>query len=204
MRESKLPRVTTAPAREQPSIDDLTLADTAGAREARCMLTSLSMAPSIRRFSTADEVRRKSRTPHVGGHMSKVRWLLSLLASLDLLSCQAVVQDGAQGEATGTTELAVSTSPIQVYGAWSCGNDYCNWASARNMTDFDAKNHWLIDRGNGLPSVNLVSLAVVNPLKLRDLVDDAGTLKGVPRGRDEKVVGYFTSRNVRVSLAVGG
>lgn len=34
--------------------------------------------------------------------------------------------------------------PIQVYGAWHCGNDFCTWASVRNMTDFDTQNRWLI------------------------------------------------------------
>ena len=37
---------------------------------------------------------------------------------------------------------------ISVYGAWHCGNDFCTWASVRNMTDFDARNRWLINRGD--------------------------------------------------------
>src|ERR671928_201584 len=40
-------------------------------------------------------------------------------------------------------------TPIQVYGAWHCGNDACTWASVRDMTDFDVKNRWLVDRGDG-------------------------------------------------------
>src|SRR5690348_11172397 len=47
-------------------------------------------------------------------------------------------------------------SPVQIYGAWHCGSDYCTWGSVRDMTDFDKMNHWLIDRGDGRPSVNLV------------------------------------------------
>ena len=35
-------------------------------------------------------------------------------------------------------------TPIQVYGAWHCGNDACLWGSVRDMTDFDAKNHWQV------------------------------------------------------------
>jgi hypothetical protein len=34
-----------------------------------------------------------------------------------------------------------SQAQLQVYGAWHCGNDYCTWATVRNMTDFDTKNH---------------------------------------------------------------
>src|SRR3954447_916309 len=89
----------------------------------------------------------------------------------------------------------ISQAQMQIYGTWSCGNDYCNWASVRNMTDFDAKNHWLIDRGDGSPSVNLVVLSVVNPLKLRDVVNDAGTSQGVPLGMDANVVAYFRNHN---------
>src|SRR5213592_2119795 len=59
-----------------------------------------------------------------------------------------------------------SATPIQIYGTWHCGNDACTWATVRDMTDFDAKNHWIIDRGDGVPSVNLVVLSFVNPLKL--------------------------------------
>jgi hypothetical protein len=32
----------------------------------------------------------------------------------------------------------------------------------RDMTDFDHNNHWLIDRGDGRPSVNLVILSFVD------------------------------------------
>jgi hypothetical protein len=44
---------------------------------------------------------------------------------------------------------AAAQTPMQIYGAWHCGNDACTWATVRNMTDFDTKNHWIIDRGDG-------------------------------------------------------
>jgi hypothetical protein len=101
---------------------------------------------------------------------------------------------------------ARAVTPISIYGAWHCGNDACTWASLRNMTDFDAKNHWLIDRGDGsgVPSVNLVVLSFVEPLKLLNRTTDTQTLNGVPRGMDQNVVNYFKSRNVRVMLSIGG
>lgn len=101
---------------------------------------------------------------------------------------------------------AAHATPISVYGAWHCGNDYCTWGSVRDMTDFDVKNHWLIDRadGTGLPSVNLVVLSFVQPLKLLNKTTDAQTLNGVPRGMTADVVNYFKSRNVRVMLSIGG
>src|SRR5215475_14454368 len=60
------------------------------------------------------------------------------------------------------TASAASGTAIQIYGAWHCGNDACTWASVRDLTDFNTKNHWLIDRGDGVPSVNLVVLSFVN------------------------------------------
>ena len=71
-------------------------------------------------------------------------------------------------------------------------------------TEFDAKNHWLIDRGDGRPSVNLVVLSFVHPLKLLNKTTDAQTLNGVPRGMTPEVVNYFKSRNIRVMLSIGG
>src|SRR5256885_6163402 len=100
----------------------------------------------------------------------------------------------------------ISQAQMQIYGAWHCGNDYCTWPSVRNMTDFDAKNHWLIDRGDGsgLPSVNLAILSFVQPLKLLNKTNDSGDVNGVPIGMNSAVVSYFTSHNIRVMLSVGG
>ena len=95
-------------------------------------------------------------------------------------------------------------APVQIYGAWHCSDDYCTWGAVRNMTEFDRANHWLIDRGDGRPSVNLVILSFVHPLKLLNATTDATTLNGVPRGMTPAVVNYFTSRGVRVMLSIGG
>jgi hypothetical protein len=93
---------------------------------------------------------------------------------------------------------------MQIYGAWHCGNDQCTWGTVRNMTDFDTANHWLIDRGDGTPSVNLVVLAFVDPVKLLNQTNDAQTVNGIPIGMNSQIVSYFTSRNIRVMLAIGG
>ncbi|HEX6717171.1 MAG TPA: hypothetical protein VF088_08665 [Pyrinomonadaceae bacterium] len=99
---------------------------------------------------------------------------------------------------------AVQSTNISVYGAWHCGSDFCSWASVRNMTDFDTKNRWLIDRGDGSPSVNLVVLSFVQPLKLLNKTNDAGTSQGVPIGMTQAVVDYFKTRGIRVQLSIGG
>jgi len=97
-----------------------------------------------------------------------------------------------------------NATQIQIYGAWHCGNDFCTWSAVRNMTDFDTKNHWMIDRGDGVPSVNLVVLSFVNPLKLLNKTNDAQTVNGAPIGMNAAIVSYFTSHNVRVMLSIGG
>jgi hypothetical protein len=105
-----------------------------------------------------------------------------------------------------TSFPANAQTQIQIYGAWHCGNDFCTWSSVRDMTDFDTKNHWLIDRGDGsgLPSVNLVNLSFVQPLKLLNKTNDSGTVNGVPLGMTQSIVNYFTSKNIRVMLSIGG
>jgi hypothetical protein len=93
---------------------------------------------------------------------------------------------------------------LQVYGVWHCSSDACSWASAPNMTTFDTQNHWIIDRGNGSPSVNLVVLSFVSPLKLMNLTTDSATTKGIPNGMTAAVMNYFESKGVRVMMSIGG
>jgi len=97
-----------------------------------------------------------------------------------------------------------NATPIQIYGVWHAGNDACLWGSVRSLTEFDQKNHWLIDRGDGQPSVNVVILSFVEPLKLLNRTTDAQTLNGIPRGMTPEIVSYFKSRGIRVMLSIGG
>ena len=99
---------------------------------------------------------------------------------------------------------SASATQIEVYGAWQCGNDFCTWGTVRDMTNFDLNNHWLIDRGDGSPSVNLVILSFVNPLKLLNQTNDSQTANGVPIGMNSAIVSYFTTHNIRVMLSIGG
>jgi hypothetical protein len=95
---------------------------------------------------------------------------------------------------------------FEIYGAWHCSNDSCRWRTVRDVTSFDATNHWLIDRGDGsgLPSVNLVVLSFVQPTKLLALTNDSQTVNGIPIAMTQAIVNYFTTHNVRVMLSVGG
>src|SRR5882672_1061162 len=141
--------------------------------------------------------------------MKKNLFFLSILVLgvvISFLACQKKVDERLQGNTTNTVGKsdATTATSIQIYGAWHAGNDACAWATVRTVTEFDSKNHWLIDRGNGQPSVNLIILSFVNPLKLLNKTTDAGNLNGVPRGMTADIVNYFKTRNVRVMLSIGG
>jgi hypothetical protein len=65
----------------------------------------------------------------------------------------------------------------------------------------------LIDRdmnGTYLPSVNLVVLSFVQPVKLMNLTNDSGDINGIPVGMNAAVVSYFQSKGVRVMMSIGG
>lgn len=118
---------------------------------------------------------------------------------VSLGACESTGGGGGSGE-------PVDPQNISIYGAWHCGNDYCTWSSVRDIDEFDEKNHWLIDRGDGsgLPSVNLVVLSFVHPLRLLHKTTDEQTLNGVPRGMTQEVVDYFKNQEIRVMLSIGG
>ena len=95
-------------------------------------------------------------------------------------------------------------TPMQIYGVWHCYTDGCGWLSVPNMTTFDTDNHWIIDRGNGSPSVNVVVLSFVNPVDLMNLTNNSTTTNGIPIGMNTAVVNYFQSKGVRVMFSIGG
>jgi len=115
-----------------------------------------------------------------------------------------VILSAILGVTAMLVNVSASATQIQIYGTWHCGNDGCSWSTVRDMTDFDTKNHWIIDRGDGIPSVNLVILSFVDPLKLLNQTNDSQTVNGVPIGMNAQIVSYFTSRNIRVMLSIGG
>jgi hypothetical protein len=106
--------------------------------------------------------------------------------------------------ALATATSASYATPIQIYGVWHAGNDACTWASVRDLAEFDQKNHWIVDRGDGRPSVNLVILSFVHPLRLLDKTTDAQTVNGLPIGMTPDIVNYFKARGIRVMLSIGG
>ena len=102
-------------------------------------------------------------------------------------------------------DLADTDTPLQVYGVWHAGNDYCTWGQVRDTAgEFDDANNWIIDRGDGEPSVNLVVLSFVNPLDLLHGTSKWDTLGGIPVGMNQEVVDYFKNADIRVMLSIGG
>jgi hypothetical protein len=105
------------------------------------------------------------------------------------------------------TPIPGGSTPIQLYGVWLCGNHYCDWSVVRNTAaggEFDHANHWIIDRGDGRPSVNMVVLSFLEPLKLLNHTTDAGFVNGLPRGMTPDVVSFFKSHGITVLLSMGG
>ena len=99
------------------------------------------------------------------------------------------------------------TYQMQVYGLWHCYSDACSWASVPDMTTFDTDNHWIIDRNldnTYQPSVNVVVLSFVDPVKLMGLTNDSTTVSGIPIGMNSNVVSYFQSPGIRVMMSIGG
>jgi hypothetical protein len=105
----------------------------------------------------------------------------------------------------GPTPTTSPATPISVFGAWTCGNHFCDWSLVRDMAEFDLNNHWMIDRGDGSgkPSINVVVLSFANPLKMLNHTD-TGLFGSIPVGMNQAVVDYFKTRGVRVMISIGG
>jgi hypothetical protein len=133
---------------------------------------------------------------------------IGLTVFLFLLGCQKnlPVNDVDNNKTAEVTPLSLYSipTPLQVYGVWHAGNDYCIWGTDRNITEFDSKNGWLVRGNKGKPSVNVVILSFVHPLKLLNKTTDATTLNGIPRGMTPAVISYFKNNGIRVMLSIGG
>lgn len=132
--------------------------------------------------------------------------LAILIVMINLMAASPPAAPAAPPPTKTPTPTPGGGTPVQIFGVWHCGNHYCDWSIVRDMTEFDQANHWLIDRGDGsgMPSVNLVVLSFVNPLKLLNKTTDAGNVNGIPVGMTQSIVDYFKSRGIRVMLSIGG
>jgi len=79
----------------------------------------------------------------------------------------------------------------KIYSAWYCADDGCAWASPPT-----GNQSWLINRGDGEPTVNVVIFSFIDPLKLLQGTIPAGFTKGE--------VSYYKNKNVYVLFSIGG
>jgi hypothetical protein len=95
---------------------------------------------------------------------------------------------------------------MQIFGVWHAGDHYADWAFPRDASpggEFDLANRWIIDRGDGEPSVNLVVLSFLHPLDVLDMAPGVPAT-GVPLGMSQEVVDYFKNEGIRVMMSIGG
>jgi hypothetical protein len=114
-------------------------------------------------------------------------------------ACEA--SSGGGGGGSGEAQ------PISIYGVWHCGNSYCDWSQVRTEEEFDIANRWIIDADGDesyRPAVNLVVLSFLKPMELLELTSNSAFVNGIPRGMTTEVVNYFTDRDIRVLLSMGG
>ncbi|WP_226876371.1 glycoside hydrolase family 18 protein [Microbulbifer hainanensis] len=113
----------------------------------------------------------------------------------------------SSSSSSGGSSSGGSGAPMSIYGVWHCGNHFCDWSQPRDTAagaEFDQANHWIIDRGDGTPSVNLVILSFLEPLHLLNGTTDENFLNGVPRGMTVDAVNYFKAHGIRVMVSMGG
>src|SRR5262245_3239066 len=154
------------------------------------------------------------------GRARSLIWLALVVGALLLaVTGPAATPAAAKGKPTPkppptATPPPGQLTPVSIFGTWHCSDDFCTWARVRTVAEFDSMNHWIVDRdGAGpstLPSVNLVVLSFVNPLTLQTRVQVQNgvvvtdQLAAIHVGMTQEIVDYFTSRNIRVMLSIGG
>ncbi len=94
--------------------------------------------------------------------------------------------------------------PMEIFGVWHAGNHYADWALRREYPEFHDANGWIIDRGDGTPSVNLVVLSFLHPMRVLERTTNDVTFEGVPIGMEPWVVDYFRDAGIRVMMSIGG
>eukprot|EP01090_Pellita_catalonica_P017280 TRINITY_DN5179_c0_g1_i1.p1 TRINITY_DN5179_c0_g1~~TRINITY_DN5179_c0_g1_i1.p1 ORF type:complete len:318 (+),score=51.31 TRINITY_DN5179_c0_g1_i1:674-1627(+) len=95
---------------------------------------------------------------------------------------------------------AAFSLPTKMFGLWYCGNDGCDWSIEPNTTQAD----WILNRGDGKPTANVVIFSFVDPQALLLKTTNAYTINGVPRGMTLAVVDFFRSHGIYVMFSIGG
>lgn len=83
-------------------------------------------------------------------------------------------------------------SLANVYSAWYCGVDSCVWASPPPAN----QSNWMLNRGDGKPTFNIVIFSFIDPLQL---------LQGnIPAGFTQDEVNNFVNNDIYVIFSIGG
>jgi len=91
--------------------------------------------------------------------------------------------------------LGCCAAQNQFYGIWHCGNDGCDWNTTPNKTSMA----WIMDRGDGKPTVNVFSMAFLNP----QIILTKG-VAGVPAGMTKEFINGLKARGITVLMSIGG
>jgi len=86
-----------------------------------------------------------------------------------------------------------AAQPSKIVGLWYCGDDACDWSKEPNTTSIQ----WIINRGDGKPTANVVIFAFLDPLALLQT-------GGVPAGMTQNIVNFFKNAGIAVMFSIGG
>ena len=95
---------------------------------------------------------------------------------------------------------------MEIFGLWHAGDHYADWQLPRDMDEFDKANNWIINKGDGTPSVNLVVLSFLQPMEVLGITNSTADAieDGVPIGMTQDIVNYFKDAGIRVMMSIGG
>jgi len=82
----------------------------------------------------------------------------------------------------------------KIYSLWYCGDDACLWASEPKLNS----TAWILNRGDGKPTANIVIFSFINPYSLMQSVD------GIPKGFTQNAVNFFKDKGLYVIFSIGG
>jgi len=88
----------------------------------------------------------------------------------------------------------------KLFGLWYCGDDACDWAKEPDLN----KAAWIVNRGDGKPTVNVIIFSFLDPLALLQQTTNEQFQDGVPKGMTEKVVQFFQQKGISVMFSIGG
>ncbi|GAM20156.1 hypothetical protein SAMD00019534_033310 [Acytostelium subglobosum LB1] len=91
--------------------------------------------------------------------------------------------------------MAAPSDLTKVYALWHCGADGCMWNEAVDNSYFD----WIVNRGDGQPTANLIIFSFLNPVNVL-----SSGVQAVPAGLTPSMIQYLQSNGISVMFSIGG